>query len=63
MTQEEEKDFGEKVIRLSYKCAEELHISQEKLSSSVFIKWLVEKISKLDKEDSKDDKSHVNITI
>jgi len=40
---EEEKDFTEKVIRLSYKCADELHISQDKVSSAIFIQWLIDK--------------------
>jgi hypothetical protein len=44
MTPEEEKDFTEKVIRLSYKCAEELRISHDKVVSDVFIKWLIDKV-------------------
>ncbi len=46
MNLDEERDFTEKVIRLRYKCAKELHISTEDIVSATFIKWLVDKISK-----------------
>ena len=41
---EEEKDFAEKVVRLSYKCATELKVSTKDVTSDVFIKWLIGKI-------------------
>jgi len=46
MTPDEETDFAEKVVRLSYKCAEEMHISRENIVSNTFLKWLTEKAYK-----------------
>ena len=51
MTSEEEKDFTEKVIRLSYKCAEELHISRDNVVSDIFIKWLMDKVDNSERKE------------
>jgi len=63
MTQDEETDFAEKVIRLSYKCANELDIKREDIVSQIFIKWLIDKVDNLEKESHKNEGEHVDISV
>lgn len=49
MTQEEEKDFIEKVLRLRPICAKELNMHIDEINLDQFIKWLIDKVANNDK--------------
>jgi len=63
MTSKEEKDFTEKVIRLSYKCANELNIKREDIVSQIFIKWLIDKVDNFEKESHKNEDKNIDIAV
>jgi hypothetical protein len=61
MTPDEEKNFTEKLIRLSYQCANELNISTKEVVSDVFIRWLINKIDNADKK-NENNKHNIDIS-
>jgi hypothetical protein len=63
MTQEEEKEFADKVIRAVSLYLEETKTTKLRFSINDFLTWIVDKANKKSKRSSKNEGEHIDISV